>query len=125
MSSEAGERAGGSSVLDRASVASLRAMVGDDPEALAEIVEVFVDNAPAIVRELHDAIDDDDAERVRRAAHTLKGNAATFGALELADVCRALEQLAGDNRLDGAPELAGHVVEELDRSLTEIEALAR
>ena len=43
-----------------------------------------------------------DTEAVRRAAHTLKSNAATFGATALADRCRALESAAKDGDLAGA-----------------------
>ena len=41
-----------------------------------------------------------DAERFRRAAHSLKSNGSTFGALELAAVARDLE-------LSGAAQVSG------------------
>jgi HPt (histidine-containing phosphotransfer) domain-containing protein len=39
-------------------------------------------------------LDSGDAEAVRRAAHTLKSNAATFGATDLADLCAEVESRA-------------------------------
>jgi HPt (histidine-containing phosphotransfer) domain-containing protein len=110
--------------LDPGSVDSLRAMVGDDPEALGEVVQAFVDDSPTSVRALREGIAASDSELVRRAAHTLKGNAATFGALELADACRELEHLARDGGLDGAEALAGRIEVALAGSLPSIRALA-
>ncbi len=39
---------------------------------------------------------------MRRGAHTLKSNAATFGAAGLEGLCRALEAGARNGTLDGA-----------------------
>lgn len=46
------------------------------------------------------AAGDDDA--VRRAAHTLKSQAAVFGADDLEEACRVLEHSAGAHRIDAA-----------------------
>jgi HPt (histidine-containing phosphotransfer) domain-containing protein len=59
---------------------------------------------------------------VRRVAHTLKSNAATFGAMVLSDACRALEVVAREGRLDGAVELVGIIRREYDRASIELTA---
>jgi HPt (histidine-containing phosphotransfer) domain-containing protein len=46
---------------------------------------------------------------VRRAAHTLKSNGQTFGAVSFAELCRALEERARSGELDGAGELADRI----------------
>ncbi len=41
-----------------------------------------------------------DANGLRRSAHTLKSTAATVGALPLAEVCKDIERLAREGKLD-------------------------
>jgi HPt (histidine-containing phosphotransfer) domain-containing protein len=80
--------------LDAAAVSALVAMLGDDPEALAELVDAFLDEAPQRLVELRDGATAGDAAVVGRAAHTLKANAAMFGAGRLEQLCRVLEAAA-------------------------------
>jgi HPt (histidine-containing phosphotransfer) domain-containing protein len=56
-----------------------------------------------------------DPDEVRRAAHTLKSNAATFGASELAERSRTLEHAAKDGGLDDAPAMIERISTELER----------
>ena len=53
-------------------------------------------------------------EEVRRAAHTLKSNAATFGAHALAGRSRELEDAAKRGALEGASEQVDAMGSELD-----------
>jgi HPt (histidine-containing phosphotransfer) domain-containing protein len=46
-----------------------------------------------------------DADGLRRAAHTLKSNAATFGAAALAELCQELEAIGEAGTVAGASEL--------------------
>ena len=56
--------------------------------------------------DLDRAIAGGDGDTLRRTAHTLKSNAATFGALPLSETCMELEAIAKTGVLTGAPELA-------------------
>jgi HPt (histidine-containing phosphotransfer) domain-containing protein len=87
--------------LDATAVSALVAMLGDDPEALAEIVDAFLDEAPQRLAELHEGATAGDAALVGRAAHTLKANAAMFGAVRLEQLCRDLEATARAGDLTG------------------------
>ena len=58
---------------------------------VVELVDTFLDQAPAMLAELRSARADADAERFRRAAHSLKSNSMTFGATTLGRRARALE----------------------------------
>src|SRR5881397_2672100 len=84
----------GFGTLDAAAVRSLIELVGDDHEALAEIVEAFIEEAPQRLAELHEGLAAGDAVLVGRAAHTLKANGHTFGALRLAELCQEIETAA-------------------------------
>ena len=63
-------------------------------EFVAELVDTFRAEAPQMLAELRDALAAGSAERFRRAAHSLKSNANTFGAAALGSAARDLE-LAG------------------------------
>ncbi|MGH2930261.1 MAG: response regulator, partial [Solirubrobacteraceae bacterium] len=72
--------------LDAAALESLRELGG--AEFLAEVVEVFLADAPALIASVRSSLERRDAEELRRAAHTLKSNAATLGAPAFAELCR-------------------------------------
>jgi HPt (histidine-containing phosphotransfer) domain-containing protein len=75
-----------------AALAALEETVGDR-EFVAELIGDFLAGLPAQLAALHVACADGDGEQERRIAHTLKSNAATFGAEALAGACRELEHL--------------------------------
>jgi HPt (histidine-containing phosphotransfer) domain-containing protein len=60
---------------------------------------------------------------VRRGAHTLKSNGATFGIVRLREVCRELESRASEGNLDGADRLVGEVEEAVAEARPALEAL--
>ena len=68
-------------VIDPATFAELQDTAG--AEFVAELVDTFLEEAPGMLAELRSARAEGDAERFRRAAHSLKSNSHTFGALSL------------------------------------------
>ena len=87
--------------IDDAAFAELLETVGDDREFLAELVDTYCADSPALFAELRAAIAADDATTARRAAHTLKSTSASFGANHLAAQCREIEAAAGAGELAG------------------------
>ena len=77
------------SVIDKAVYADLQDTAG--AEFVAELVDTFLEEASGMLAELRSARADAHAERFRRAAHSLKSNGNTFGALRLAALARELE----------------------------------
>ena len=75
--------------IDQAVYSELQATTG--VEFVAELVDTFLEEAPGMLAELRSARADGNAERFRRAAHSLKSNANTFGAVSLAAQARELE----------------------------------
>jgi histidine phosphotransfer protein HptB len=76
-------------VIDRAVYAELRDTTG--AKFLGELVDTFIEEGPSMLAELRGACADGNAERFRRAAHSLKSNGNTFGALKLAALAREFE----------------------------------
>jgi histidine phosphotransfer protein HptB len=77
------------SVIDRAVYAELRDSMG--AEFVAELVDTFIEEWPSMLAELNGARAEGNADRFRRAAHSVKSNGDTFGARKLAALARELE----------------------------------
>ncbi|HEX6020077.1 MAG TPA: Hpt domain-containing protein [Burkholderiaceae bacterium] len=75
--------------VDRAVFSELQATAG--AEFVVELVDTFLEEAPQMIAELRAAQAAGVAERFRRAAHSLKTNANTFGATALGAKARELE----------------------------------
>jgi HPt (histidine-containing phosphotransfer) domain-containing protein len=75
--------------IDAATFAELQATAGD--EFVRELVDTFLEEAPPMLDALRESLAAGQAEAFRRAAHSLKSNANTFGALTLASMARDLE----------------------------------
>ena len=76
-------------VIDPATLAELRDAAG--AEFVNELIATFFEEAPGLLAELRAAWVARSAERFRRAAHSIKSNASTFGAGQLAAMARQLE----------------------------------
>jgi PAS domain S-box-containing protein len=96
--------------LDAAALQNLRELGGI--EFLAEVVDVFLADAPALIGSLRSSLERQDTEELRRAAHTLKSNGATLGAAAFAELCRTAEQRAKDGRLDDVSPLIERIEHE-------------
>lgn len=75
--------------IDRAVFTELQHTAGAD--FVVELVDTFAEEAPPMFAELRAAQAAGAAERFRRAAHSLKTNANTFGAAALGNKARELE----------------------------------
>ncbi len=76
-------------VIDASAFAALRETAG--AEFVKELIDTFLQEAPEMLTDLRAALAAMDADRFRRAAHSLKSNANTFGALALGALARDLE----------------------------------
>ena len=75
--------------IDRATFEALKETTG--AEFVLELVDTFLQEAPAMLEDLRRALAAKDADKFRRTAHSLKSNSNTFGALALAAMARELE----------------------------------
>ena len=58
---------------------------------VVELVSSFLEDAPKLLAELERSASSGDASAFRRAAHSLKSNSSTFGAMGLSALARELE----------------------------------
>jgi two-component system sensor histidine kinase/response regulator len=80
-----------------------------------ELTALFLEDAPARVAELEAAVRHADRDALRRAAHQLKGTAATVGATDVARLAADLERAAGGSALESVSDLLATLHIELDR----------
>ena len=85
--------------IDATTFAELQDAAGSD--FVAELIATFLEEAPGMLAALRSAHAGPDADAFRRAAHSLKSNAHTFGATRLAALARKLE--LGGLIVDTAP----------------------
>jgi CheY-like chemotaxis protein len=111
-------------VLDPEALEQLCARAGDRA-FVVELVDTFVRDAPRLLETLRGALADAEAQRLRRAAHTLKSNGRLFGAARLAALCQELEAMARAGSLAGAVELVARIDAEYARVADALQAAGR
>ncbi|MBS0208200.1 MAG: response regulator [Planctomycetes bacterium] len=76
----------------------------DRHDLLVEIAQLFLQECPKLIGEIHEAISHKDSIRLRRAAHTLKSSAAIFAARPTMEAALKLEQLGQRGSISEAIE---------------------
>jgi len=85
-------------IIDKATFNELKEMSGAD--FINELIDTFLEDAPILIEEIRMSLAINNADTFRRAAHSVKSNAATFGAGQLAALAKELEMLGKENRLN-------------------------
>jgi len=95
--------------LDPDVLASLALQVGpDNPELIDELLHIYLDNAPQLIRDMDAALAAGEAKDLMRAAHTLKSSSASMGALRLSGLSKTIEIAARNQALaDIGDSIAG------------------
>ena len=89
------------SIIDLPTFEALKDAMGAD--FIGELVQTYFDETPQLLAKLRQAIESQDYEAFRMAAHSIKSTSNSFGALLLGAQARELEMMGREGRLDGAP----------------------
>lgn len=104
---------------------ALMVHLGGDRELLKEIVELFLETAPPLLRGIHDAFGRGDDSGLKTAAHALRGSARNFYATSLERAALVAEQIGETRAFDGA-EIAYAVLEkEFDQLCSSLLSMLR
>lgn len=95
--------------------------LGHDEDLFAEIAQIYLEDAPAMVQSIHDAVAQADAHALQRAAHSLKGLSATLSAQPVATASYRLEQMGATGNFTDAAK----AVEQVDERVDELNAALR
>lgn len=109
-------------ILDRT---SLYEQVGDDPELLLTVVELFLEDSREILAALVEGLSRHDNQAVQQGAHRLKGSLLTLGAKPAAAVARELEQMGRTSTLEGANDVFDDLKRQLAALQPELDALTQ
>jgi HPt (histidine-containing phosphotransfer) domain-containing protein len=78
--------------------------LGGDEALLAEVLGLFLDDAPRLLREISEAIEAGDPTTLRRLAHTMAGVSGNFAAPDVIATARRLEAMGKAGDLAGAAD---------------------
>src|SRR3972149_2077901 len=87
-------------VIDRATLDTLASTT--DKEFVGELIDTFLEDAPSLLDSLMTTLAAQDAEGFRRAAHSLKSNGASLGAMSFSASAKELEMIGKAGDLSGA-----------------------
>jgi two-component system sensor histidine kinase BarA len=88
--------------------------VNGDQGLLLEVVQILADDLPNLREEVREAIENQDVEALRQAAHKMKGSVRFLGPSTVYDVAFQLEQRGMNGDLDGVSQLQSELVKELE-----------
>jgi signal transduction histidine kinase/DNA-binding response OmpR family regulator len=92
--------------------------LGDDPEELADILDVYLAQMSESLEKLALAIASGDAREVNLISHNCAGVSANCGMVALVEPLRELERIGYENQLEGAATLRAQVGREFARVKT-------
>ncbi len=102
----AAPQADASQILD---LTQIWGMAGGDSGFVKDLIATLLEDGPHQLEAMRQAIEQGDVAALRLAAHSLKANSAQFGAHKLTRLCRELEYMGKESRLDGAADLLDQV----------------
>ncbi|MGI9164855.1 MAG: response regulator [Pyrinomonadaceae bacterium] len=93
----------------------LHQALGDDPEEILEVLDLYRTEMTGNLIKLDAAIASGNAGEVDRIAHNCAGTSANCGMVAVVDHLRELERMGRENQLAGSAHLNAHVVAEFER----------
>ncbi len=98
--------------IDKARIDELRDSVAG---AFDKMVEAYIEDLPGLLNSLEEAVNSKDAKLVQHYAHSIKGSSKNFGAVELANVAKEIEDMGRDEQLLDVNTHLISLFEEVDR----------
>ena len=104
-------------VVDKSVLVRLQeALGGEDAHVIiADLLDIYAKDAPAIIASMRQAIEQDDREEWIRAAHTLKSSSAQMGALYLSSLCKQVEWIGRSGSGEPVVEYLVQIEKEYER----------
>jgi two-component system sensor histidine kinase/response regulator len=93
-----------------------------EPDKLARIVGLFIEDVPLRLDELRQAVERGEAQKVEETAHMLKGGSGYMGAVQMAQICAGIQGLGASGELSRAPQLLDDLEAEFKRIRPALEA---
>ena len=111
------------STIDPQAIEELRSLNPEDDSFLRDLIQIYLEDSPQRIAEIEQSLADNDAERLTRAAHSLKGSSANFGATELRAVSEQIEKLGRQQALGMVPAQMANLKAAYAQVKADLEAL--
>jgi signal transduction histidine kinase/CheY-like chemotaxis protein len=98
--------------------------LGGDEDLLRELCQIYLEESPKLLEKLRQAVADGNAEGVRRAAHSIKGEVGYLGAENAEQAARLLENMGNEKNLSQAAAVLVVLERELAGVLSDLENMA-
>ncbi len=96
-------------------MARLNDFTDGNAESLRELVTLYLEQTNKQIEELGAAVQNGQAQEVRRLAHSCAGASATCGMVKIVPLLRELERLGQENRLTNAAQVCQQATTEFNR----------
>jgi HPt (histidine-containing phosphotransfer) domain-containing protein len=113
VDARAGREAQLSSVID---VNDALERLGNDHDLFREIVQIYLEDAPAILNRIHEAVKGAEAGALQHSAHSLKGLASSLSAHDVVAAAARLEHVGSSRDLTEAQ----HALDDVDQRVEEL-----
>ena len=102
--------------LDPKVLDGLRKMAGKRaPEVINDIIMGYLEDAPLRLNTINTALEDEDPQQLRDAAHALRSASGNLGATKLFHLCEEIETITRQGTIEGAKETMFWLKMEYDR----------
>ncbi len=93
---------------------ALEALVGDDDELCAELIQTYLEGSTTLTTDLQTAVPENNPKKMEHAAHSLKSSSASLGATQLADLAKYLEKQGRNGDMSDAAVKVAELLQEYD-----------
>jgi two-component system, sensor histidine kinase and response regulator len=107
-------------VIDRE---TLMERVGNSPELLLELIQLFMDIGPGMLEDIKDSIRRGSADELQRSAHTFKGSVGNFAAHNVFQAALSLENMGRNLEISGAQDAVNLLEKEMNILTEELKAI--
>ena len=92
--------------------------VQNDRELLIELLDIFLEDCPAKVNAIEEALEKNDFAQLRDIAHSMKGASGNISAKRIYELFLQIEQMTKNNDISAIPQC----LKELDAQLQDLRA---
>jgi PAS domain S-box-containing protein len=100
--------------IDAKALASIRELDDGEGVVLAEVIDIFLQEAPQHLAGLRAALQRKDAGELARSAHAFKSASGNVGAVHVVKLCREIERVGRSGELADAPPLLHQIEQQVD-----------
>ena len=105
-----------SGIIDLSVLESFREIQQEGrPDLVNELIELYINDTRSRLVQMRAALNEQDAQKLQRTAHSLKGSSGNLGLRVMAALCFELEKTMNHKSLDATPGIVARLEEEFRR----------